>query len=84
MNTHCYLKGVTMLESIESLVGESFFLSVIRNIVATRQWFDLDVFAEYFTDVIIENTQLKEVRKFTIKKNITSYCFFQIYTEDRH
>ncbi|PAV75837.1 hypothetical protein WR25_14135 [Diploscapter pachys] len=61
MNTHCYLKGVTMLESIESLVGESFFLSVLRNIVATRQWFDLDVFAEYFTDVIIENTQLKEI-----------------------
>ncbi|VDM75135.1 unnamed protein product [Strongylus vulgaris] len=54
ISSHCYLKGVVLLESMETIVGEEYMLSVIRNLVATRKSFNLDSFLFYFKDIPVD------------------------------
>ncbi|KAK6749930.1 hypothetical protein RB195_002129 [Necator americanus] len=65
ISSHCYLKGVVLLESIETVVGEDFILSAIRNLVATRNSFDLSSFLLYFKDVPVDrNISLAQVYEY--------------------
>ncbi|VDL82289.1 unnamed protein product [Nippostrongylus brasiliensis] len=65
ISTHCYLKGVVLLETLESVVGEEYMLAVIRNIVSSREFFDLKTFTYYFEDIPVdENISLAQVYEF--------------------
>ncbi|EYB89459.1 hypothetical protein Y032_0232g3067 [Ancylostoma ceylanicum] len=62
---HCYLKGVVLLESMETVVGEDYMLSAIRNLVATRMSFDMSSFLLYFRDIPVDqNISLAQVYEY--------------------
>uniref|UniRef100_A0A7I4YH82 Peptidase_M1 domain-containing protein n=1 Tax=Haemonchus contortus TaxID=6289 RepID=A0A7I4YH82_HAECO len=65
ISSHCYLKGVVLLETLESVVGEEYMLAVIRNLVATKPTFDLKSFLFYFEDIPVDrNVSLSQVYEF--------------------
>ncbi|KAJ1352296.1 hypothetical protein KIN20_008600 [Parelaphostrongylus tenuis] len=62
INSHCYLKGVVLLETLETVVGEDYMLAVIRNLVATKNSFDLKSFLFYFEGIAVDvNVSIAEV-----------------------
>ncbi|VDM53183.1 unnamed protein product [Angiostrongylus costaricensis] len=65
INSHCYLKGVVLLETLETMVSEDYMLAVIRSLVATKTSFDLENLLFYFDDIAVDvNVTLAQVYKF--------------------
>ncbi|CAI4225414.1 unnamed protein product [Auanema sp. JU1783] len=65
ISSHCYLKGVTYLESLESVVGEEYMFTVIRNLVSRYPSFNLTTFTTYFEEINIEyNITLGQVYQY--------------------
>uniref|UniRef100_A0A0K0CX83 Peptidase_M1 domain-containing protein n=1 Tax=Angiostrongylus cantonensis TaxID=6313 RepID=A0A0K0CX83_ANGCA len=65
INSHCYLKGVVLLQTLETMVSEDYMLAVIRSLVATKTSFDLENLLFYFKDIAVDvNVTLAQVYKF--------------------
>uniref|UniRef100_A0A1I7XCR8 Peptidase_M1 domain-containing protein n=1 Tax=Heterorhabditis bacteriophora TaxID=37862 RepID=A0A1I7XCR8_HETBA len=65
ITSHCYLKGVIMLETLESVVGEEYMFSTIKKLVSTQQFLDLSTFLHHFNKIKLDaNTTLAEVYRF--------------------
>ncbi|CAB3409805.1 unnamed protein product [Caenorhabditis bovis] len=54
INRHCYLKGVVLLDSLESVVGEQFMLSVVKSLAASHSTFNLTVFTSFFDQIRVD------------------------------
>ncbi|CAP37077.2 Protein CBG19917 [Caenorhabditis briggsae] len=54
INRHCYLKGVVLLDTLESVVGEQFMYSVIKSLVASHSTFNLTTFTSYFDQIRVD------------------------------
>ncbi|CAI2351788.1 unnamed protein product [Caenorhabditis sp. 36 PRJEB53466] len=54
INRHCYLKGVVLLDTLESVVGEQFMLSVIKSLVGSHSSFNLTTFTSYFDQIRVD------------------------------
>ncbi|CAI5449682.1 unnamed protein product [Caenorhabditis angaria] len=54
INRHCYLKGVVLLDTLESVVGEQFMISVIKSLVGSHSSFNLTTFTSYFDQIRVD------------------------------
>ncbi|CAD6190756.1 unnamed protein product [Caenorhabditis auriculariae] len=62
ISTHCYLKGVVMLETLENVVGEAYMLSVVKNIVSLHTSYNLQTFLGHFDEIRVDrNATLAQI-----------------------
>lgn len=54
INRHCYLKGVVLLDTLESVVGEQFMYSVIKSLVGSHSTYNLTTFTSYFDQIRVD------------------------------